>query len=131
MITINHVSIFSNNPKKAADTMVQVFGGVARPFPPSPGGYTFYFDATTMGYGGFIEFYPKVRQLVKHGIHPVFEDLIKEPYGYATHINLMVDVPLKEIAARCTALGLDNGIRFTGLLDVWLEEELLIEVSNP
>lgn len=78
----------------------------------------------------FIEFYPKTHTIIRKGTRPDFASLQKPVNGVATHIHLQVDVALDEVAKKATQLGLVNGLRYQGFLDVWLEEDLLTEISS-
>ncbi len=52
---INHISFGVNNPEKVANTLAELWGGVAMPFPPSPGGFVAFADD---GRGTMVELVP-------------------------------------------------------------------------
>src|SRR4051812_3028999 len=44
IMSIKHISIGVNNPEKVANVLAELFGSVAMPFPPSPGGWVAFAD---------------------------------------------------------------------------------------
>ena len=127
MIKINHVSVYADNPFGCAEKLITMLGGYVTPFPAFRGACMYYFGN---GSDGLIEFYPKTHKIVQTGTSPGFAPLRQPVNGCATHINLQVEVPLEEVAEKATKLRLTNGLRYQGFLDIWLENELLIEVTE-
>jgi hypothetical protein len=72
---INHMSIGVNNPEKVANILAELWGGVAMPFPPSPGGFVALADD---GKGTIVEFVPADVQLVPGTGYPDEATFTKE-----------------------------------------------------
>ena len=67
---IHHLSIAAQDPKRAADTLAELMGGTAVPFPPNPGSF---FALQLDEHGSGVEVYPagtrrrRRRQLCQKG----------------------------------------------------------------
>ncbi len=146
---INHISIGVNDPKHAADVIAELWGGVALPFPPSPGGYVVFADDDK---GSIIEFVPiDVHIVPGQGLPDEKNFSIQTPTGDfeatfiegnetslfgSVHVN--INSPLDE--AEIKAIAKREGWRcFTAnraggafqLIEVWVENRFLVEVHTP
>jgi len=146
---INHISIGVNDPKHTADVIAELWGGVAFPFPPSPGGYVAFADDDK---GSIIEFVPIDVHIIPGEGFPKKENFsIKTPTGEfeatfvegnetslfgSVHVN--INSPLEEDAIkaiaeregwRCFTANRAGGI--FQLIEVWIENRFLLEVNTP
>ena len=72
---INHISFGVNNPEKVANILAELWGGVALPFPPSPGGWVAFADD---GRGTIVELIPIDVQLIPGTGYPDEATFTKE-----------------------------------------------------
>jgi len=127
MIRLNHLSTYARDPERAAAHLAALVGGSTRPFGSLAGGWICFLNAPSID-AEFIEFYPRAATLVNVGGHPKFADLADGARGSGTHVNLSVPRPRAELEAICAARGLKCATGRANLLDVWLEEDLLVEL---
>ena len=146
---INHISIGVNNPEKVANILAELWGGVAMPFPPSPGGFVAFADD---GKGTIVELIPVDVHLVPgeglpeeegFSIETVTDDFEatfvpdNEPSLFGS-VHLNINSPLDE--AEIKAIAKREGWRcFTAnrgrglfqLIELWVENRFLLEVNTP
>jgi len=146
---INHMSIGVNNPEKVANILAELWGGVAMPFPPSPGGFVALADD---GKGTIVEFVPADVQLVPGTGYPDEATFTKETktddyeatfvpgnetslFG-SVHLNINSphnEETIKAIAKRegwrCFTANRGGGI--FQLIELWIENRFLLEVNTP
>ncbi len=123
---INHASVYAHDPKRAAEHLAALAGGVVRSFHPCDGGWACLLEGEWNG--ALIEFYPRTATLAHEGGHVRFEKLDPPARGGGTHFNLSLEKSRAEVEAICGARGLTHAWRdWAGFLDVWLDDELLIE----
>ncbi|HMU33311.1 MAG TPA: hypothetical protein PKC89_05565 [Pyrinomonadaceae bacterium] len=146
---INHISIGVNDPKHAADVIAELWGGVAFPFPPSPGGYVAFADDDK---GSIIECVPLDVNVIPGEGFPEQENFsIQTPTDEfeatfvagnetslfsSVHVN--INSPLDEDAIkaiakregwRCLTANRAGGI--FQLIEIWIENRFLLEVNTP
>src|SRR5437879_3582326 len=63
-VMIHHLSIAARDPKRAAETLAELMGGTAVPFPPNPGSY---FALQLDNHGSGVEVYPAGTELEPNG----------------------------------------------------------------
>ncbi|NOS81808.1 MAG: hypothetical protein HOP32_09545 [Nitrospira sp.] len=129
---IGHVSVYADDPNSAASTLSALIGGTVAPFPPHKGGWVCFLSANRVGWEHeFIEFYPRTTKLafVDKNTHPKFVPVEGgAATGAGSHVNLIVPMSALEIEAACQRVGKPHGWRWEGLMDVWLEERLMVEL---
>ena len=131
-VRINHASMYATDPKRAAETLAALLGGSAEEFHPLPGGWVCLFAAGDWG-GGLVEFYPRSATLAHDDGAIGFRTLDRPARGGGSHLNLSLPRKRADIEAICRQRGLVFAWRdWAGFLDVWLEDDLLIEcVCRP
>ncbi|MBP9110085.1 MAG: hypothetical protein KBF83_11070 [Pyrinomonadaceae bacterium] len=146
---INHISFGVNNPEKVANILAELWGGVAIPFPPSPGGYVAFADD---GKGTMVEIIPLDVQLVPGVGLPDAGSFTKETptedfeatfvpgnesslFG-SVHLNInspLDEESIKAIAKRegwrCFTANRAGGL--FQLIELWIENRFMIEVNTP
>ena len=146
---INHISIGVNNPEKVANILAELWGGVAMPFPPSPGGFVALAD---VGIGTVVECLPIDVHAVPGTGLPEEEGFSKETitdlfeatfvpgnetslFG-SVHLNInspLDEASIKEIAKRegwrCFTANRGRGL--LQLIELWIENRFLLEVQTP
>jgi hypothetical protein len=123
VVTIQHASVYADDPKRAADALAAICGGRAAPFSPLPGAWVCFFPG-----GGFLELYPRTARLKDLGDDVGFEPLPAPATGAGTHFNLRLHRAREDVEKACAALGIKCAQRpGLGFLDVWIEERLLVE----
>ena len=129
---ISHVSVYADDPRSAASTLAMLIGGQVTPFPPHKGGWVCFLSTERTDWSHeFIEFYPRNTQLLRTdgATRPRFAPMTDEAaMGAGTHINLTVPMSASDIEAACQRAGVTHGWRWAGLMDVWIEERLMIEL---
>ena len=129
---IGHVSLYADDPKRAASTLAAVIGGAVVPFPPQEGGWVCFLSADRTDWAhAFIEFYPRTTQLavVEGGTRPRFLPVEGGPAtGAGSHVNLRLPMSASDIEAACQRSGRPHGWRNPGLMDLWLEARLMVEL---
>lgn len=146
---INHISIAAENPEKVAGVLAELWGGMAIPFPPCPGGYIVLAND---GRGSGVEVTPINTILVPgEGLPPEegfnAETLTEEyeakfvqsdfaPPYVATHLNIstsLSEAEVKEIARRegwrVLTCNRDRGL--FQLIEIWIEDRFMLEVMTP
>ncbi|KXK02937.1 MAG: hypothetical protein UZ17_ACD001001385 [Acidobacteria bacterium OLB17] len=146
---INHISIGVNDPKHIADVIAELWGGIAYPFPPSPGGYIVFADDDK---GSAIELVPlDVHMMPGEGLPAEENFSIDTPteefeatfvegnasslFG-SVHVNInspLNEAEIKAIAERegwrCFTANRAGGL--FQLIEIWVENRLLVEVNTP
>jgi hypothetical protein len=146
---INHISIGVNNPEKVANILAELWGGVAMPFPPSPGGFVAFADD---GKGTIVELIPVDVHLVPgeglpeeegFSIETITDDFEatfvpdNEPSLFGSvHLNINSPLDETEIKAiakregwRCFTANRGRGL--FQLIELWVENRFLLEVNTP
>jgi len=129
---IGHTSVYADDPFGAASSLAGLIGGVVAPFDPLPGGFVCFLDASRTEWSHeFVEFYPRTVQLL-HELdrpRPKFFAVEGGASGAGSHVNIVLPVTSAEIDAMCSRSGLALwGWRWPGLMDVWLEVRLMVEL---
>jgi hypothetical protein len=146
---INHISFGVNDPEKAANILAELWGGVAMPFPPSPGGYVAFADD---GKGTMVELVPVDVHIVPGFGMPDDASFEKETptedyeasfvpgnetslFG-SVHLNInspLDEATIKSIAKRegwrCFTANRGGGI--FQLIEFWIENRFCLEVNTP
>ncbi len=130
---IGHVSVYADDPQQAAETLADLLGGRAAPFPPHAGGWVCFLSAERADWQHeFIEFYPRDTQLVRIDSktpRPMFAPVEGgRATGAGSHVNLIVPLTASEVEAACARSGKLHGWRWPGLMDLWLDERLMVEL---
>ena len=146
---INHISFGVNNPEKVANILAELWGGVAMPFPPSPGGYVAFADD---GIGTLVELIPNDVHLVPGTGYPDEATFTKETLteefeatfepGNETSlfgtVHLNINSPLDEASIKAIAkregwrcFTANRGGGLFQLIEVWIENRFMIEVNTP
>jgi catechol 2,3-dioxygenase-like lactoylglutathione lyase family enzyme len=128
---IHHLSIAAKDPKRAADTLAELMGGTAVPFPPNPGSF---FALQLDEHGSGVEVYPAGTQLEPGG--DVGGSFVKkEPRGYgSTHFALSVKTDAKKVQTIAEAAGwkcFDCNRGPFHVIEVWVENETMVEILPP
>jgi hypothetical protein len=128
-----HVSVYADDPQQAASTLAALIGGRVAPFPPHAGGWVCFLSAERAGWQHeFVEFYPRDTQLVRIDSQLARPKFAPVEGGRATgagsHVNLVVPMSSDEIEVACAKVARPCGWRWQGLMDVWLEERLMVEL---
>jgi len=128
-----HVSVYAHEPKAAASALAGLIGGQIAPFPPHDGAWVCFLSSDRVGWEfEFIEIYPRNIRLapVEDSTRPRF---VRVEGGLATgagsHVNLVVPMTAEAIETACKLVGLPYGWRWQGLMDVWLDEGLMVELA--
>lgn len=146
---INHISFGVSNPEKVAGVIAELWGGVAMPFPPSPGGYAAFADD---GHGTMVEVVPVDVHLIPGTDYPDEATFTKETptdsyeatfvagnesslFG-SVHLNInspLDEESIKEIAKRegwrCFTANRAGGL--FQLIEFWIENRFMVEVNTP
>ena len=146
---INHISIGVNNPEKVANILAELWGGVAMPFPPSPGGFVALADD---GIGTIVECLPIDVHAVPGTGLPEEEGFSKETVtdefeatfvaGNETSlfgsVHLNINSPLDEASIKAIAkregwrcFTANRGRGILQLIELWIENRFLLEVQTP
>ncbi len=128
---IGHVSVYADQPNTAAATLAGLIDGYTAPFGPHPGARVcFLASACTEWSDPFVEFYPRTTALLHETgrPRPKFFELDQRVPGAGSHVNIILQWTAEEIERRCHASGLLSGWRWPGLMDVWLEPDLMVEL---
>jgi len=129
---IGHTSVYADDPQSAATMLAGLIGGRASPFPPHAGGWVCFLSASRSEWSyEFIEFYPRDMQLARMpgAVRPVFMPVEGgRATGAGSHVNLILPASAAQIEAACAHSGLPHAWRWSGLMDVWLEERLMVEL---
>ena len=146
---INHISFGANNPEHVANVLAELWGGVAMPFPPSPGGYVAFADDCK---GTIVEVLPIDVHAVPGSGLPDEATFTKETitddfeatfvtgnetslFG-SVHVNInspLDEESIKAIAKRerwrCFTANRGRGL--FQLIEVWVENRFMIEINTP
>ena len=148
-MSINHISIGVNNPEKVAKVLAELFGSVAMPFPPSPGGWVAFAGDDR---GTMIEVVPIDVQLIPGVGLPDEAGFSRETKTdefeatftpgneiclfSSTHVNLnspLDEASIKAIAKRegwrCFTANRGGGM--LQLIEFWVENRFIVEVNTP
>ena len=146
---INHISFGVNNPEKVANILAELWGGVAMPFPPSPGGYVVFADD---GRGSMVEIVPLDVNLIpgtglpdeasfnKETITDDFEAtfVAENEASLFGSVHLNINSPLDEDSIKAIAkregwrcFTANRGRGMFQLIELWVENRFLIEVHTP
>ena len=128
---IHHLSIAAQDPKRAADTLAELMGGTAVPFPPNPGSF---FALQLDEHGSGVEVYPAGTQREPGGA--VGGSFVKkEPRGYgSTHFALSVKTDatkVKNIAESAGWQCFDCNRGPFHVIEVWVENQTMVEILPP
>lgn len=146
---INHISFGVNDPEKVANILAELWGGVAMPFPPSPGGFVAFADD---GIGTLVELVPADVHLVPGTGYPdetnftletrtddyesTFEPGNESSLFGSVHLNInspLDEESIKAIAKRegwrCFTANRGGGL--FQLIEFWIENRFCIEVNTP
>lgn len=126
--TLNHASVYADDPFKVARLLADIVGGATAPFPACEGGYVCFFDGRGWN-GQYIEFYPKNVKISRSDGKTIITQSNAVISGAGTHFNISVALSADQLEAKVTDLGLENSWRdWGGFLDVWLEPDLMLEL---
>jgi hypothetical protein len=124
---INHASVYANEPKRAARLLAALTGGTVESFHPLRGAWVCLFDGTWEG--PLIEFYPRSVTLAQNEGTVAFRNLDPRASGSGTHFNLTLSRSRAWVESFCKTQRLVYAFRdWAGFLDVWLEDDLLVEI---
>jgi hypothetical protein len=128
-IRINHGSVYAHDPQRAAEHLAALSGGLARSFHPCEGAWLCFLTGDDQDWDGpLLEFYPHSVTLASDGGRLVFRKTKLTPRGAGTHFNLTITKSRKAIEKLCAERALTcSGRDWQGLLEVWIEEDLLVE----
>jgi len=128
-VVINHGSVYARDPKRAAENLAALTQGMARPFHPCDGAWVCFLGTREEDWEGpLLEFYPRDVRLAQEGARLAFRRADAPPRGAGTHFNLELPATRKRIETACDRLALPHSWRdWQGLVEVWLEDEILIE----
>jgi hypothetical protein len=126
---INHGSVHALDPRRAAEHLAALTGGLGRPFHPCDGAWVCFLSGQDEDWEGqLIEFYPQSITLAAESGHLVFRETKLAPRTTGTHFNVSIARARKDLQRVCAQRGLTCSWRdWQGLLEVWLEEGLLVE----
>jgi hypothetical protein len=126
-VTINHASMYASDPPGAARHLAAIVGGEVVTFHPLPDAWVCLFQPGDWK-GGLVEFYPRTATLAHDDGAVTFRDLPSPSRGGGSHLNMTVPRTRAALEALCRERGLVCAWRdWAGFLDVWLEDDLLIE----
>jgi hypothetical protein len=124
---INHASMYAHEPERAARLLAALTGGTVESFHPLRGAWVCLFDGTWEG--PLVEFYPRTHTLAQEAGTVAFQRLGRPALGSGTHLNLGLPRTRAWVEAFCETERLTCTFReWAGFLDVWLENDLLIEI---
>lgn len=146
---INHISFGASDPEKVANILAELWGGVAMPFPPSPGGYVAFADD---GKGTIVEVIPADVYAVPgtglpedegFSIETITDDheatfvAGNEPSLFGG-VHLNINSPLDEESIKAIAkregwrcFTANRGRGLFQLIEFWVENRFLVEVNTP
>lgn len=129
-VRINHGSIYARDPRRAAQDLAHLTGGLARPFHPWKGAWVCFLSGKDEDWEGqLIELYPHDLVMIAEEGRLAFRKAKLPPRGAGSHFNLSVPRSRTELEALCGKRELSCSWRdWQGLLEVWLEEDLLVEL---
>jgi hypothetical protein len=146
---INHISFGVNNPEKVANILAELWGGVAMPFPPSPGGFVAFADDDQ---GTLVELIPidvhaipgiglpNEENFSKETITDEYEATFvagNEPSLFGS-VHLNINSPLDEESIKAIAkregwrcFTANRGRGLFQLIELWVENRFLLEIHTP
>ncbi len=146
---INHISFGAREPEKVANILAELWGGVAMPFPPSPGGYVAFADD---GRGTLVEVIPiDVHAVPGEGLpdesnftretitddHEATFVPGNEPSLFGS-VHLNINSPLDEESIKAIAkregwrcFMANRGRGLFQLIELWIENRFMVEVNTP
>jgi hypothetical protein len=127
---INHGSAHALDPRRAAEHLAALTGGLARPFHPCEGAWVCFLRGEDEDWDGqLIEFYPQDINLATEKGRLVFRKTkIPRNPNRGTHFNVSVPKTRKELENLCAERELVCSWRdWQGLLEVWIDDLLLLE----
>ncbi len=146
---INHISFGAREPEKVANILAELWGGVAMPFPPSPGGYVAFADD---GRGTLVEVIPiDVHAIPGEGLPDAStftSETITDEHEAAFvagnetslfgSVHLNINSPLDEESIKAIAkregwrcFTANRGRGLFQLIEFWIENRFLVEVNTP
>jgi hypothetical protein len=126
--SILHISLNARDPAVAADHLAALVGGLAAPFHPVAGAYVCFLNGREDWGAPLIELYPRDVGLSLRDGKMAFRDLPDAIAATGAHVNLAVTKTRAELEDICHRRGLARHWRdWQHLLEVWLDEDLLIE----
>jgi hypothetical protein len=129
-VRINHGSIHARDPRRVAADLAHLVGGLARPFHPWKGAWVCFLGGEDEDWEGpLIELYPHDLTMVAEAGRLAFRKAKLPPRGVGSHFNLSVPRTRRQLEALCAEREIACSWRdWQGLLEVWLEPELLVEL---
>lgn len=125
-VRINHGSLYARDPRSAAAHLAAVTGGRVETFHPIAGAFVCLLNGDWDE--ALIEFYPRNVTLAHDNGTVTFRRLSRPASGGGSHFNLSVPRSRAEVERVCAERGLTYAWRdWAALVDVWLEDDLLIE----
>ncbi len=129
---IHHLSIAARDPKHAADTLAEIMGGKAVPFPPNPGSF---FALQLDDHGSGVEVYPAGTVLEPGGEVGAGFAKTGPKDGYrSTHFALSVATDAAKVEAIAKREGWHCYVCNRGpfhVIEVWVENESMVEILPP
>lgn len=133
---IHHISTAVRDPLHVSQVLAEILQGQSIPFPGHRGSYiALAFDA----YGTMIELHPIGAALVPGNIIPEADKLLQNPtranYS-ANHVAISVPINIAQIQAIATREGwqmvyCNRGDRYFEVVELWIENQFLIELLSP
>lgn len=126
-VTLNHGSVQATDPEAAAGHLAALTGGSVVPFHPVDGGFVCLLDGGGWE-GALIEFYPRTTALAHRDGAVFFRAQEATAATGGTHFNLTIPRTREVLEAVCVERALPHSWRdWQGLLEVWLDDDLMIE----
>jgi hypothetical protein len=127
---IHHISISANEPRRVAGVLAELMGGMVVAFPPNPGSFM---ALARDGHGTGVEVHPAGTVLDPEG----YRFGRAEPSSPLSVVHMALSVPCGPEAVEAIARRegwrcelFDRGGDF-GVIELWLENRLLVEVLTP
>ena len=128
---IHHLSIAARDPKQTAETLAELMGGKAVPFPPNPGSF---FALQLDDHGSGVEVYPAGTVLQQNGeVGGKFVRAEHRGHG-STHFALSVATDKATVQAVAERAGWDCFDCNRGpfhVVEVWVENDTMVEILPP
>jgi len=131
---IFHVSIDADHPQQVAEAIAELWGGAAMPFPPVGKGSWIAMAGDKRNSG--VEVYPRGTKLMPgEGDADAVGVIATGDRRSATHMAIATDLSVDQVRAIGTRLGWAVKYRkrggMFGVLELWIENVLMIEVLTP
>ncbi|HEV2567325.1 hypothetical protein [Sphingomonas sp.] len=127
-----HLSIEGDDPKRTAEVLAEIWGGVAMPFPPVAEGSWMAFHGADNG--TMIEVYPRGTDLA-YGEQGALGLPKGDRRASATHFAMSTDKTIEEIYAIAEREGWHaqyfSRAGLFGVIEVWIDGCQMIEVLTP